>query len=70
MGEPVSMIDYDRFSDDREFTFQVNEVKKAWKREQPKVYRNGTGKRTKIIKSLHTFDCDEQSALEEDQNAV
>ena len=49
-------------------SYEINEAKKKYKREQPKIYRNGTGKRTKTMKSVDTVyevECDEQVMLEE-----
>ena len=59
------MVDYDRFSEDRQWTFEVNESKKAWKREQPKVYRGG--KRFNKTKNEFLSDCEIQSEAELDQ---
>jgi len=70
-GEQISIVDWQEFSEDPQFAFTANEVKKAWKREQPKVYRNGTGKRyfaTKrdLTKATHEEECDIQAIAEED----
>lgn len=66
-GEPIDIETFIRLSEDPKFAYEANEMKKKVKREQPKVFRNETGKRTKIIKFLHEFECDEQTSLEEDQ---
>ena len=65
------MVDYDRFSEDRQWLYEVNEVRKEVARNKPKVYRNGTGKRywaTKrdLTKATHEEECDIQAIAEED----
>ena len=64
-GEPIDIETFIRLSDDPVFAYNANEMKKKVKREAPKVYRNGTGKRTKLIKFLHEADCDIQSDHED-----
>lgn len=65
-GKPVSIVEYQELTEnDPQLLYLINEAKKAWKREQPKVYRNNTGKRTKFIKKLYEEECDIQSLAEE-----
>ena len=68
-NSPISIVEWQEVCEGLPgASYEFNEAKKKYKREQPKVYRNGTGKRTKTMKALdsvYEVECDEQVMLEE-----
>lgn len=75
-GQPINIGDYEYITENDPTAFQaINQAKLEWKRSQPKVFRNGTGKRLsklehakKLIRAKHEFDADEQSMAEQDND--
>lgn len=68
-GEKISIVDYQVLTETiPDAAYRINEAKKEFNRKRFKEYRNGTGKRTKVMdltEAVFEEECDIQALAEE-----